>query len=54
NHDLDLEALDSKHIEEDFIISSIDIVYKLVLRLPLSMLSEGNFKIRITKLPYRE
>ncbi|GKF80766.1 hypothetical protein Tco_0239368, partial [Tanacetum coccineum] len=59
-------ALDSKHIGEDFIISSIDIEYKLVLRLPFkyvctiditnkaSMLSEGNFKIRITKLPYRE
>ncbi|GJS65894.1 reverse transcriptase domain-containing protein [Tanacetum coccineum] len=28
-------ALDSKHIGEDFIISSIDIVYKLVPRLPL-------------------
>ncbi|GJW77591.1 hypothetical protein Tco_0139273 [Tanacetum coccineum] len=35
NHDLDLEALDSKHIGEDFIISSIDIVYKLVLDYPL-------------------
>ncbi|GJS89582.1 hypothetical protein Tco_0772218 [Tanacetum coccineum] len=37
NHDLDLKALDSKHIGEDFIISSIDIEFKLVLRLPLSM-----------------
>ncbi|GJX22837.1 hypothetical protein Tco_0227282 [Tanacetum coccineum] len=35
-HDLDLEALDNKHIGEDFIISSIDIVYKLVRRLPLN------------------
>ncbi|GKF45422.1 hypothetical protein Tco_0131974, partial [Tanacetum coccineum] len=30
SHDLDLEALDNKQIREDFIMSSIDIVYKLV------------------------
>ncbi|GJY10831.1 hypothetical protein Tco_0379016 [Tanacetum coccineum] len=29
NHDLFLEALDNKQIEEDFIMSSIEIVYKL-------------------------
>ncbi|GJS06283.1 hypothetical protein Tco_0363079 [Tanacetum coccineum] len=42
SHDLDLEALDNKHIGEDFIISSIDIMYKLVLRLPLRSSSTEN------------